>query len=168
MCEEQFDVVDELDRVLEQLPRSVVHSRRLLHRAVHIFVQRSDQRLLIHKRTEDKVEFPGVWTSSASGHVAAGEGYDAAARRELLEELGLDTAVTRLHKFPPSESTCREHTVLYSARTDAEPTPDPREMTAVRWLTPDEITHEISQSPEQFSPAFRLLFAWHQARTDPQ
>ena len=118
MSEELFDVVDENDVVLRQMPRSQVHAEKLIHRAVHIFVFRSDGRLLIHKRTNDKEEFPGVWTSSASGHVSAGETYDDTAPRELLEELGLRAELVRLHKFAPCEETCREHTVLYETVCD--------------------------------------------------
>ena len=38
MSEEIFDVVNERDEVIGQKPRSEVHARGLLHRAVHVLV----------------------------------------------------------------------------------------------------------------------------------
>ena len=80
MTEEMFDVVDEQDRVIGQAPRSEVHAKKLLHRAVHIFVFNSEGKLLIHRRSATKDEYPLCYTSSASGHVSAGETYDECAR----------------------------------------------------------------------------------------
>ena len=91
MSEEMFDVVDQDDKVLFQSPRSVVHANHWLHRAVHIFVFNSKGELLIHRRSATKDEAPLKCTSSASGHLAAGEDYATAAMRELEEELGLKT-----------------------------------------------------------------------------
>ena len=81
MPEEIFDVVDECDRVVGQAPRSVVHARKLLHRAVHIFVFNSRRELLLQKRSALKDEYPLCYTSSASGHLSAGESYETAAPR---------------------------------------------------------------------------------------
>ena len=158
--EEYFDVVDDDDRIVGQLARSEVHRRKLRHRAVHVFLFRTDGCLLIHRRADDKEEFPSVWTSSCSGHVSAGEDYDASAVRELFEELGIESKVERLWKFAACDDTSREFTVLYRCNSDASVTPDPVEITAVQWLTVDAIQHWMLQSPDEFSPAFRLLFGW--------
>jgi len=81
--EEQFDVVDELDRVIGQAPRSQVHAQKLLHRAIHVFLFNSQGELLLQMRTSTKDEYPDCYTSSASGHVSAGEYYDGTAHRGL-------------------------------------------------------------------------------------
>lgn len=158
MAEEQFDVVDDDDRVLEQRARSEVHRLKLLHRATHVFVFRSDQTMLIHKRSPSKEEFPSVWTSSCSGHVSAGESYDESAPRELLEELGFQAPLSFLKKFAACPDTSYEFTVLYRTLFDGPISPDPDEMTEVKWMKPSEITAWIQSSPDDFSPAFRLLF----------
>ncbi|MEZ6039640.1 MAG: NUDIX domain-containing protein [Planctomycetaceae bacterium] len=166
--EEMFDVVDADDHVIQQLPRSEVHRRKLLHRAVHVFLFRSDGRLLIHKRSPAKEEFPSVWTSSASGHVSAGEDYDSCVPRELKEELGLRAQLMRLQKFAACEATSWEFTVLYSACSDDEIHFDPVEMTEVRWMELTEIDKWIEDNPGDFSPAFRLLFQWFQSQPKVQ
>lgn len=166
--EEFFDVVDQLDCVLEVRSRSEVHHQKLLHRAVHVFLFHPDGRLLIHKRADSKEEFPSVWTSSCSGHVSAGDSYDQTAPRELREELGIDNIpLTPLHKFPATADTSWEFTVLYSAVSGQTPQPDPNEITAIQWLFPDEIATWISHRPNDFSPAFLLLFSWFRQKHSP-
>jgi 16S rRNA (adenine1518-N6/adenine1519-N6)-dimethyltransferase len=161
MSEEIFDVVDADDRLIGQAPRSDVHARGLLHRAVHIFVFDSAGRLLIQRRSSAKDEFPLCYTSSASGHVSAGETYDETAPRELAEELGLTAPLERLTKFAARPELAREHTVLYRTTTDQPPRPDRAEIDQVRWMTLDEIDSLLEGEPAQFSPPFVVLFRWY-------
>src|SRR5205085_8590182 len=86
--EEMFPVVDESDRVLYSAPRGKVHGDNLRHRAVHILLFDKYGDVFLQKRSRWKDRHPLVWDSSAAGHVMPGEGYDAAAQREVLEELG--------------------------------------------------------------------------------
>ena len=169
MSDELFDVVDSNDNVLRQELRSVVHRDKLTHRAVHIFVFRTDGRMVIHKRSDNKEEFPSVWTSSASGHVSAGEDYDETAPRELTEELGISPALERLQKFAACPDTCFEHTVLYRATCDEELRIDRLEIAAVDTVSLVELQSRVSSTPDNFSPAFRLLFDWfmHAERQTP-
>jgi isopentenyl-diphosphate delta-isomerase type 1 len=161
VSEELFDVVDGHDDVIGIRTRSEVHRLKLLHRAVHVFLFRPDGMMLIHQRSPTKEEFPSVWTSSCSGHVSSGETYDETAPRELFEELGIQAAVKRLQKFPACEDTSFEFTVLYHTESADPVRPDPDEITDIRWLPPDRIAAWIQSAPEDFSPAFRLLFAWY-------
>lgn len=160
MPEEAFDVCDEQDRVIGRALRSEVHARGLLHRAVHIWVNRSDGALLIHRRSAAKDEFPLRYTSSASGHVDAGESYDAAAVRELREELGVELPLTYVTKIRGGPETANEHTVLYRGLSDGPFSPDPHEIECIEWRTVDEITKGIVFHPDDFTPPFRVLFAW--------
>jgi isopentenyl-diphosphate delta-isomerase type 1 len=158
VAEELFDVVDMQDSVIATLPRSEVHRRKLLHRAVHVFVFRSDGAMLIHKRSATKEEFPSVWTSSCSGHVSAGETYDETAPREMFEELGIEAAVIPIRKFDACPETSHEFTMFYTANSDDPILPDAQEMTEIRWMKLAEIDEWTQRAPEDFSPAFLLLF----------
>lgn len=90
--EELVDVVDDDDRVVRTVTRAEMRAGRLLHRAVSIAVLSTDGRLLAHRRAETKDIWPGMWDIAAGGVVGAGETYEAAARRELAEELGIACA----------------------------------------------------------------------------
>lgn len=67
------------------------HAARL---ATVAFV-RSGSHVLLMRHRPDSDRFAGRW-NGVGGHVEAGEGLRAAARRELREETGLDIAVLRL------------------------------------------------------------------------
>jgi isopentenyl-diphosphate Delta-isomerase len=161
MTEEIFDVVDEYDRVIGQAPRSVVHAEKRLHRAVHVFVFNSRGELLLQKRSATKDEYPLCYTSSASGHLSAGEDYETAAPRELQEELGLSGRLEWLAKFPAGPETSHEHTVLYRTVTDITPRIDPLEIAAATFHSLDEIAAMIAREPHAFSPCFVTLFEWY-------
>ncbi len=160
MPEEIFDVVDEQDRVIGRATRGEVHAQKLLHRAVHVFVFNDAYELLLQMRSANKDEFPLTYTSSCSGHVDSGETYDEAARREMQEELGLECALERLHKFPATEETAREHTVLYQAATDAVPNIDPFEIDFVRYCSLAIVREMLLHEHERFSPPFVALLEW--------
>ena len=161
MSEEIFDIVNERDEVIGQLPRSQVHAEKHLHRAVHIFVLNTQGELLLQKRSATKDEYPHCYTSSASGHVSSGETYDETAPRELEEELGITGELTRLTKIPGTPDNAREHAVLYELITDAIVTPDPGEIASICHLSLGEVDALIDSRPEDFTPPFRQLYLWY-------
>jgi len=89
MAEEIFDVVNDRDEVIGRASRSEVHARGLLHRAAHVLVFNARGQAFLQKRSMLKDRQPGVWDSSASGHLSSGESCDVCAVREVREELGV-------------------------------------------------------------------------------
>ncbi len=160
--DEIFDVVNDLDEVVAQATRAEVHARRLLHRAVHVLVYGADGRVFLQQRSRLKDTSPGRWNSSCSGHLDAGEDYDAAAARELGEEIGLTvtaaTRLTRLLKLTPCRETGWEFAWVYSAHGDGPFTLHPAEVEAGAWRTVDEVTRALAERPRDFSRAFAYLW----------
>ena len=87
--EELVDIVDHDDNVLYQCTRKEMRAQVLRHRAVFIAVVNSAGELLIHQRSAMKDLWPSWWDLAMGGVVSAGESYDAAALRELDEEVGI-------------------------------------------------------------------------------
>src|SRR5882762_9211354 len=115
MSEEIFDVVNERDEVIGRQPRSEVHRLGLLHRAVHVLVFNARGQVFLQKRSMSKDKSPGLWDSSASGHLDCGEDYDACAVRELREEIGLrlNAPLQKLFKLAAGPETDREFVWVY-------------------------------------------------------
>lgn len=89
---EIVDVVDEDDHVVGYAARAEVRAKKLLHRGATIVCRNSNGAVYVHRRTEDKDVFPGMYDPCLGGMVSRGESYEAAARRELAEELGIEDA----------------------------------------------------------------------------
>ena len=104
--------------VLGDAPRAEVHGNNLRHRAVHILIFNRSGEVFLQKRSRWKDRHPLLWDSSAAGHVDAGEEYDAAAMRELQEELGVSAELKRIVKLPASDQTGQEFIWLYRASHD--------------------------------------------------
>ena len=161
-AEEWFDVVNERDEVVRQATRREVHATGLWHRAVHILVFDATGRVFLQKRSMLKDLSPGLWDSSCSGHLDAGEDYDAAAIRELGEEIGIKLAPgvipTRWFRIDACEPTGWEFVWIYRLRHDGALTLDPLEIQYGEWVLPSEITIRVKTRPAEFCPSFKLLW----------
>jgi 16S rRNA (adenine1518-N6/adenine1519-N6)-dimethyltransferase len=151
---ERFPVVDEEDRVLGEALRAEVHGNNLRHRAVHILVFNSLGELFLQKRSRWKDRHPGLWDSSAAGHVDAGEDYDAAARRELQEELGVTAKLTRVTKLPATEKTGQEFIWLYRAQHNGPFELAKSEIEYGEFFPTNVVLEWIEARPDDFAPGF--------------
>ena len=135
MTEELVDIVDDDDNVIATVTRSEMRSRRLQHRSVGIAVISTDGRLLIHRRSLAKDIWPGWWDIAAGGVVAAGETYEAAARRELEEELGVEGDVEFLGQSRYVDDDVAEMCRGYRVVHDGPFEFSDGEVSEVRWVT---------------------------------
>lgn len=87
---ELLDVVDENNNLTgKQEDREIVHRDGLWHREIAIWIINEKGEILLQKRASTKKQDPNKWDITA-GHIDAGEIPLAVARRETLEEIGLD------------------------------------------------------------------------------
>jgi isopentenyl-diphosphate delta-isomerase type 1 len=158
--EEWFDVVNDRDEVIGRATRREVHATGLWHRAIHVLVFDATGRVFLQKRSLLKDLSPGLWDSSCSGHLDAGEDYDAAAVRELFEEIGVrvDAAPPRWFRLTPCLETSWEFVWVYQLRHDGPLTLDPAEIQYGEWVDPSGVSARITARPEEFCPSFRLLW----------
>ena len=91
-------IVDDQNRVVGSAPRRHMRQNRLPHRSTYILVFNSRGELCVQKRTATKDVFPGYYDIAAGGVVLSGETYEAGARRELAEEVGI-RGVPLAHQF---------------------------------------------------------------------
>ncbi len=117
---ELVDLVDEDDRVLEVVTRHEMRARgaTVRHRACYVAVVTTAGALVVHRRAGWKDVYPGWWDVCFGGVVGAGEAWEEAARRELLEEAGLDAEVELLAVDSWSASDVALNARVYLARSD--------------------------------------------------
>ena len=109
LMSEAVILVDEDDNEIGQASKVSAHFEAgLLHRAFSVLLFDSENRLLLQKRADDKVTFPGVWANSCCSHPlnSAEEselkdslGVKRAAIRKLHQELGIDPSELKLEDF---------------------------------------------------------------------
>lgn len=72
------------------------HVRGARHESVEVYVITPDGKLLLQRRSRHVLIQPGMWHSSASGHIVAGQTPLAAAQAEVSEELGIQLSPEEL------------------------------------------------------------------------
>jgi isopentenyl-diphosphate delta-isomerase len=158
--EEIFDVVNERDEVVAQVPRSEVHAKKLRHRAVHVLVFNACGQLFLQKRSMTKDTAKGKWDSSASGHLDQGEDYDACAVREVWEEIGLKLAAPpeRILRVAACAETGQEFVWVYRCESEGPFTLHPEEIERGGWFAPAEISRWMAERPRDFAWAFTFIW----------
>jgi isopentenyldiphosphate isomerase len=162
--DELLDVVDEQDRVVGQATRREVRRRRLLHRFSSVLCRDGAGRLYVHRRTDDKDVYPGMYDMAAGGVLAAGETYLDAARRELAEELGVVGPEPRFlfrHRYRGQENP--SWSALFEVTWDGPVHPQASEIAWGGFLTLEELQARLDRWP--FCPdALEIYRRWRAGR----
>ena len=157
---ERFDVVDANDRVLRSEFRDVIHVNNFLHRAVHMLLFNKSGELYLQKRSIWKDRNPGLWDSSAAGHVDTGEDYLTAARRELHEELGIDAPpLEPFYRLTPNQANGWEFIQAYRGHHEGPFHPAPLEVETGAFFPKEKILSWTRSSPQDFSPVFLQILS---------
>jgi isopentenyldiphosphate isomerase len=164
MPDELLDIVNDYDVVISQEMRSFVHRRGLQHRGVHVFLVTPEGKLLVQQRGRHLETFPLALDCSVSEHVKAGENYQQAANRGLVEEMGIrDVHTHPLVKFkmcygPNDFEIC----VLYEGIVDpAQVHFNPLEVNGIAYYDLEELETLIHNGRTAFSGWFVQLLNWY-------
>lgn len=160
MQHEFLTVVDANDRDIGIKPRHIVHASKLRHRAVHILVFNEQGQLFLQKRSLNKDLNGGLWDTSAAGHVDAGEEYDVSARREIMEELGIEAEglIEFLFKLPACEGTGMEFIQVYRCIHNGPFVLAPEEIDEGRWFSTETITARVSRDDPRLTETFKIIW----------
>jgi len=110
--------------------KSEAHKKGWFHATAHIWFFTSDHQILLQKRALTKKVFPGIWDISVAGHIGAGEKILQGAKREILEEIGLELQEkdlikigTRIHQVSHSngiQDNEHHHVFIAELKTSVE------------------------------------------------
>ena len=153
--------VKEDDSVIGPVDRVRAHAEGLLHRSGMTFLTRSDGKILIQYRNREKETYPDCYDSSSSFHVMFGESYEQTAKRELIEETGIDAPLEYLMKFTHDDPPEHEIVAVFACRSDESVVINLSESFAAIFCTKGEID-EIVKSK---NPAPWLKVGWSLVRS---
>ncbi len=156
-------LVNEHDEAIGTMEKMAAHRAGMLHRAFSIFLFDGEGRVLLQQRADAKYHSPGLWSNACCSHPHPEEDVLSAADRRLMEELGTEARLEQRFAFTYHArfaNDLQEHEfdhVLFGASTGGLH-PDPAEVQAVRWLSPEELSAELSATPEAFTPWLRICW----------
>ena len=125
-----------------------------MHRAMHLFAYNKRGDLFLQKRSILKDACPGLWDSSAAGHLDVGESYADCAVRELEEELGVAAEVEKVAEIAASEMTGWEFVELFKCEHGGPFTFPCSEIEGGLFFPQDLIAGWVTARPQDFAPGF--------------
>jgi 16S rRNA (adenine1518-N6/adenine1519-N6)-dimethyltransferase len=151
-------IVDRDDNEVGAMNRDLGIKSGKIFRIALIFLYNKQGKLYLQKRGPN-VDYPGVWDSSAGGHVDAGQTYLSAAQAELEEEIGiknveLQDIATYYSEIPHRLGTAKRFIKVYKAVSDDKLVVNSAELAEGAWLTPKQMIELMRDHPEQFTPGF--------------
>ena len=146
-------------RVVGRATRGECHGNpALVHAVARVHVWDRAGRLLLQLRSASKDIQPNKWDTAVGGHLLPGEEAEAAARREMAEELGVaPDRLIRLHRFLMRTPVETEWVTTFATVHDGPFSPDPGEIAGLRFWTRAEIAAALGTG--QLTPAFEDEFA---------
>ena len=163
-------LLDEAGRPCGSAPKATVHHEATpLHLAFSCWLFDTDDmtgtgaRVLLTRRAAGKRTWPLAWTNAFCGHPAPGEPLEDAVRRRGADELSVSVGQLRL-ALPdfrytarmPSGVTENEVCPVFTAVLAQDPTPEPAEVDAFRWLPWHALPAEVAADRDTYSPWLRL------------
>lgn len=153
---------------LKPVDKIEVHRLGLKHPAVSVFVL-AGTRVLLQQRAAGKYHTPGLWANTCCTHPHWGEDPADCAVRRLGEELGLvGLSVVQAGQVEYRADVgngLTEHEVVDVFTAEAPLSlaisPDPAEVSAVRWVDLYDLAAEVRRWPERFTPWLRVYLSDH-------
>jgi isopentenyl-diphosphate delta-isomerase len=153
-------LVDGLDREVGTATKLDAHEKGLLHRAFSVVLARDEAaglKLLLARRATGKYHSGGLWGNSCCSHPRAGEELVEAAHRRVREELGCDAGDLREVAAFAYRAEFANGLVEYEydhvllGYCVGEPSPDPTEVSELRWTSIEELAAELAGEPDSFA-----------------
>ncbi|MBN6050513.1 isopentenyl-diphosphate Delta-isomerase [Nonomuraea sp. RK-328] len=153
-------LVDDEGHAIGTAPKTSVHGRETpLHLAFSSYVFDRAGRVLLTRRADHKLTWPGVWTNSCCGHPLPGEPLDRAVTRRLSYELGLtvggaDLVLPTFAYRAVMGNGIVEHELcpVYRVTAEAPAVLNPEEVGETRWMPWEEFAARVLEGELAISP----------------
>ena len=156
--DEIIDLLDEFgNETNTSISKKEAHQKGLWHKAIHILIINKDKtKTLIQQRCNEKNFYPNMWDISVGGHVSSKEDTLTSAKRELQEELGLNSnnyklkeIITIKEELENNNIISKEYVTIYLLESDIEITEitlQKEEVSNIKWINKKELNELINNN----------------------
>lgn len=158
--DELIDKVNEQDQIIGQQLRSEFYKNKQNHcRVINAFIINAKGQFWIPRRTRHKKLFPLSLDVSVGGHVLAGETYQKAFARELLEELNIDISEInyQIKAYLTPKQNVSAFMYVYEIYCDESPDYNKADFFEYFWLYPQEIIQKIENGDQAKNDLLKIL-----------
>jgi len=160
MAEEFLILVDENDNPIGFEEKVKCHlPKGKLHRAFTVLLFDKDGKLLLTRRSQSKMLWPGDWDGTVASHPRKSETYVSSAERRLPEEIGASCKLDYLFKFEyhvPYKDVGSENeicgTLIGHVSESFHTKLVEDEISEVKWLSSDELYSDMEKNPQIYCP----------------
>ena len=153
LVDENDNPIGKEDKVKCHLPNGI------LHRAFTALIFNGEGKLLLTKRSDKKMLWPGYWDGTVASHPRESETYVSSAERRMPEEIGIVCKMNYMNKFEyhvPYKDIGSENEIcgtLIGIVDDFDETCLIKdEISEIKWIDPDELKNELEQNMDVYCP----------------
>ncbi len=160
---EQVILVDELDNELGLMEKMEAHQKGLLHRAFSVFLFDNNGNMLLQQRALGKYHSPGLWTNTCCSHPRPGEAVIDAAKRRLMEEMGIVSEVKMAFSFIYKASldqglTEHELDYVFVGNYEGVINPNCLEVSNYLYISKEDLKSKFEANAEDFTVWFKIAY----------
>ena len=158
--EEYVILVDENDNPVGKEEKVKCHlPNGKLHRAFTALIYNKEGKLLLTRRSDSKMLWPGYWDGTVASHPRESETYESSAERRIPEEIGITCEMNYVNKFEyhvPYKDIGSENevcgTLLGVMNNFDESSLIKDEISEIKWIAPDELKIELENNRDVYCP----------------
>ena len=159
---EHVILVDTRDQETGTMEKMEAHKKGVLHRAFSILLFDTSGKVLLQKRSQNKYHSSGLWTNTCCSHPLPGESLEAATRRRLKEEMGIDMQPTFSHTFiykAELDSELIEHELdhVFVGTFSGTPVVNKKEVDDWKYVDLAWLRKDMAAHPEAYTVWFKLI-----------
>lgn len=160
---EKVVLVDELDKEIGIMEKLAAHQQSTLHRAFSVCLFDEKGEMLLQRRADNKYHCAGLWTNTCCSHPRPGEEVKTAAKRRLLEEMGIeDVDLNKEFDFiyqATFDNGLFEHEFdhVFFGEFSGEPLINREEVEEWKYMSLEQIEEELNRYPEKYTPWFKII-----------
>ena len=160
-CLEEVILVDELDNEVGAMEKIQAHKLGILHRAFSVFLFDVNGNMLLQKRALKKYHSPGLWSNTCCSHPRPGETSMDAAKRRLMEEMGIDTNIELAFNFTYKamlDQDLIEHELdhVFIGTYQGIISPNSIEVCDYLYISLEDLAARVDKNAEEFTVWFKI------------